>query len=69
MNHSGDQIFRPSGVKPWHYGAELPNLMVTYPLCGSGLTDTLDNLSDKWPNKHIDMHYPPEKMPILYYQL
>ena len=33
----------PLGARLWHYAAELRTLSVTYPLCGSALTDTTDN--------------------------
>ena len=41
----------PLGARLWHYAIELRTLSVTYPLCGSALTDTTDNPSDMWPLK------------------
>ena len=50
----------------WHYAAVLRTLSVTYPLCGSSLIDTMDNLSEKSPNKLTFSSR--EEMPVLYYQ-
>ena len=36
----------PLGASLWHYVAELRTLSVTYPLCGSALTNTTDNPSE-----------------------
>ena len=53
--HLGDQIFHAPGARLWHYAAELHTLLVTYPLCGSALTDIItDNLSEKCPTKLTD---------------
>ena len=41
----------PLGARLWHYAAELRTLSVTYPLCGSALTDTTDNPSEMCPQK------------------
>ena len=37
------------------YVTELHTLLVTYPLCGSALTDTMDNSSGKHVTKLSDM--------------
>ena len=39
------------GARLWHYAAELRTLSVTYPLCGSALTYTMDNPSEMCPLK------------------
>ena len=52
--HLGDHIFMPLGARLWHYAAELRNLSVTYPLCGSALTDTMNNPSEMCPLKLTD---------------
>ena len=44
----------PLGARLWHYAAELRTLSVTYPLCGSALTDTTDNPSEVCPLKLTD---------------
>ena len=55
--HSSDQIFHAPGAKPWHYAAGLRTLSVTNnPFCGSVLTDTTDNLSEKCPIKLTDRY-------------
>ena len=41
----------PLGTMLWHYAAELRTLSVIYPLCGSALTNTTDNLSEMCPLK------------------
>ena len=47
----------PPTAKDWHYAAELRTLSVTYPLCGSALTDTdTDNLPNMFSNNLIDRH-------------
>ena len=38
---------KPLGARLWHYAAELHSLSVTYPWCGSALTNTTDNLPSK----------------------
>ena len=53
--HLGDQIFHTPGAKPWHYAAELSTLSVEYPLCGSTLTHTTDNLFEMCPPKLTDL--------------
>ena len=50
----GDKIFLALGGKPWHYTTELRILSVTYPFCGSALTDTTDKLSEMCPTKLTD---------------
>ena len=53
--HLGDQSFHaPSSQVFWHYAAELHTLSVTYPLCGSALTDTTDNPPEMCPLKLTD---------------
>ena len=42
------------GARLWHYAAELHTLSVTYPLCGSALTNTTDNPSEMCPLKLTD---------------
>ena len=37
-----------------YYATELPTLSVTYPLCGSAVTDTKDNPSEMFPLKLTD---------------
>ena len=49
--HLSDQIFHAPRSQAWHYAAELRTLSVTYPLCGSALTDTTDNPSEMCPLK------------------
>ena len=68
--HSYDQIFHATGVKSWHYTAQLSTLSVAYPFCGSALTDTSDNLSELCTVKLIGIHYHPAKIliPVLYHQ-
>ena len=44
----------PLGARLWHYAAELHTLSVTYPLCGSALTNTTDNPSEMCPLKLTD---------------
>ena len=44
----------PLGARLWHYAAELRTLSVTYPLCGSALTDTTDNPFEMCPLKLTD---------------
>ena len=44
----------PLVARLWHYAAELRTLSVTYPLCGSALTDTTDNPSEMCPLKLTD---------------
>ena len=44
----------PLGAGLWHYAAELRTLSVTYPLCGSALANTTDNLSELCPLKLPD---------------
>ena len=44
----------PLRARLWHYAAELRTLSVTYPLCGSALTDTADNPSKMCSLKLID---------------
>ena len=44
----------PLGARLWHYAAELRTLSVTYPLCGSALTDTTDNPSEMCPLRLTD---------------
>ena len=54
VGHLSDQIFHAPGAKYWHYAAELRTLSVTYLLCGSPLTDTMDILSQMCPLKLTD---------------
>ena len=49
--HLGDQISHAQAF--WHYAVELRALSVTYPLCGSALTDTTDNPSEMLSLIHI----------------
>ena len=49
--HLSDQIFHAPRSQVWHYGTELRTLSVTYPLCGSALTNTTDNPSEMCPLK------------------
>ena len=44
----------PLGARLLHYATELRTLSVTYPLCGSVLTDTTDNPSEMCPLKLTD---------------
>ena len=52
--HLIDQIFHAPGAKLWHYAAELCTFSVTYPLCGSTLTNTTDNQPEMCPLKLTD---------------
>ena len=45
----------PLGARLWHYAAELRTLSVTYPLCGSALTNATENLSEMRPLKLTDV--------------
>ena len=44
--HLGEHIFHAPGARLWHYAAELCTILVMYPLCGLGLTNTTDNPSE-----------------------
>ena len=44
----------PLGARLWHNAAKLLTFSVTYPLCGSALTDTMDNPSEMWSLKLTD---------------
>ena len=44
----------PLGAKLSHIAAELRTLLVTYPLCGSALIDTTENLSEMCPLELTD---------------
>ena len=63
--HSDDHA---PGAKPWRLATELRTLIAAYPLCGSALTDTMDNPSEECPTKLIDTHSHPKKIPVLYNQ-
>ena len=43
----------PLEARLGHYAAELRTLSVTYPLCGSALTNTMDNPSEMCLLKNI----------------
>ena len=57
--HLSDHIFHVPGAKVWDNAAALYTLPVTYPFCGSALTDTTDNAAEK----KLKTHYP-EKIPV-----
>ena len=54
VGHLSDSIFHASEAKHWHYAAELCTLSVTYPLCGSAITNTTNNPSEMCPLKLTD---------------
>ena len=51
--HFCDQIFFAPGAEPWHFATEHRTLREN-PLCGSALTDTIDNLDEMSPLKFTD---------------
>ena len=53
----------PPKARLWRHATELRTLSVAYPLCGSALTNTKDNPSEKWPLKLTDFCL------LLYHQL
>ena len=52
--HLSDHIFHASEAKLWLYEPELCTLSVTYPLCGTALTNTMDNPSEMCQLKLTD---------------
>ena len=56
--HSGDPIFHAPGARPWQNIAELRTPSVTYPLCGSALTEYTNNLSEMCPTKVLPVSVP-----------
>ena len=47
----GDHIFHAPRAKLWHYAAEYGTISVMYPLYGSTLTNSMDNLPEMCPHK------------------
>ena len=54
--HLSHHILHTPEAKLWRYAAELRTLSVTYPLCGSALTDTTHNPSEMCPLKRTDLY-------------
>ena len=57
--HLGDHISHAPRAKPWHYATELFTISVTYPLCGSALSDTTICLTQikRLPGNRTDFTY------------
>ena len=48
------RFFVPLGARLWHYATDLRTLSVTYPMCGSALTNNMDILSEMCPLQLTD---------------